>query len=117
EGDNIPNGFEWIECQNHTQFILAFIRYDREYRDLVVYLINLSREHFPEFRLGVPYAGKYFKVLDTDAREFGGNGHHWINEFQAEPQPAFHHQFSFRTALFPMHGMLFRLIAPAAKPE
>ena len=58
EGDNIPNGFEWIECQNYRQLILAFIRYDRDYRDRMVYLMNLSKEHFPEFRLGVPFGGQ-----------------------------------------------------------
>jgi len=112
EGDNIPNGFEWIECQNASQQILAFLRYDRSYNDLLVYLINLSREHFPEFRLGVPRAGRYFKVLDTDAKEFGGNGHHWINEYEAVPHPAFHHRYSFSTPLLPLHGMLFRFVGP-----
>ena len=29
-----------------------------DYRDLLVYLLNLSQEHFPEFRLGVPFAGQ-----------------------------------------------------------
>jgi 1,4-alpha-glucan branching enzyme len=111
EGDNIVNGFEWIECQNHRQNILAFIRYDREYRDHLVYLLNLSRDCFPEFRLGVPFAGKYFKVLDTDAQEFGGNGHNWINEYEAVPHPAFHHGYSFCTKLLPLHGLLFRAVA------
>jgi 1,4-alpha-glucan branching enzyme len=108
QGDNIPNGFEWIECQNYRHLILAFLRYDQDYHDLVAYLINLSKEHFPEFRLGVPRAGKYFKVLDTDAKEFGGNGHNWINEYDAHPQPAFHHPHSFSINLLPLHGMLFR---------
>jgi 1,4-alpha-glucan branching enzyme len=112
EGDNIPNGFEWIECQNARHQVLAFLRYDRTYRDLLVYLVNLSREHFPEFRLGVPVAGRYYKVLDTDAREFGGNGHLWVNEYETEPHPAFHHPHRLRTPLFPLHGMLFRLVAP-----
>src|SRR6185437_15064566 len=77
EGVNVANGFEWIECLNRRQLILAFIRHDKEYRDHLVYLINLSKEHFPDFRLGVPRKGKYFKILDTDAQEFGGNGHNW----------------------------------------
>jgi len=111
EGDNIPGGFEWIECHNARQGILAFLRYDRHYRDLVVYLVNLSRGHFPEFRLGVPFAGRYFKVLDTDAQEFGGNGHQWVNEYRTEPRPAFHHPHSFCAPLLPLHGMLFRLVA------
>jgi 1,4-alpha-glucan branching enzyme len=111
EGDNIPGGFEWIECQNPLEHILAFMRYDRTYRDLMVYLFNLSREYFSEYRLGVPFAGKYYKVIDTDACEFGGNGHNWVNEYEAGPHPAFHHPYSFCTKLLPLHGLLFRAVA------
>jgi 1,4-alpha-glucan branching enzyme len=113
EGDNIPNGFEWIECLNPLQGILAFLRYDKQYRDMMVYLINVSRTYFPEFRLGVPFPGKYVKVIDTDASEFGGNGHHLENEFIAEAVPAFHHKYSFRTKLLPLHGLLFRFVRTA----
>jgi 1,4-alpha-glucan branching enzyme len=111
DGDNVSGGFEWIECHNARQCVLAFVRQDRAYTDALVYLINLGREHFPEFRLGVPYAGRYHKVLDTDAQEFGGNGHHWVNEYQTEASPAFHHPHSIRTPLLPLHGMLFRVVA------
>jgi 1,4-alpha-glucan branching enzyme len=110
QGDNIPNGFEWIECGNHQHNILAFLRYDKRYQEMAVFLINLSKQHFPEFRLGVPFAGRYYKVLDTDAKEFGGNGHNWVNEYHATNQPAFHHQNSFCTALLPLHGMLFKAL-------
>jgi 1,4-alpha-glucan branching enzyme len=112
EGDNVANGFEWIECQNPRQQVLAFTRYGRDFRDAVVYLVNLSRQHFPEFRLGVPFAGRYYKVLDTDAREFGGNGHHWVNEYATAPQAAFRHPQSFCTPLLPLHGLLFRHVGP-----
>jgi len=112
EGDNIPNGFEWIECMNYRQLILAFIRYDKNYGDLVVYLINLSKEYFEDFRLGLPRAGKYVKVLDTDSKEFGGNGHNWISEYQTHQHSAFHHPHSFTTKLLPLHGMLFRWVDP-----
>ena len=108
EGDNIPNGFEWIECQNYRQNLLSFIRYDKNYNEFMVYLINLSREHFENFRLGVPFAGKYYKVIDTDAQEFGGNGHNWANEYKAENRPAFQHHNSFCTKLLPLHGMVFK---------
>jgi 1,4-alpha-glucan branching enzyme len=110
EGDNVPGGFEWIECQSPGRNVLAFVRYDRHYRDMMVYLLNLSKDHFPEFRLGVPFAGRYYKVLDTDAREFGGNGHNWVSEYDTAPQPAYHHPHSFRTQLLPLHGMVFRYV-------
>jgi len=111
EGDNMPNGFEWIECLNNRQNILAFVRYDRHYSDSMVYLLNLSREHFPEFRLGVPFAGKYYKVIDSDAQEYGGNGHNWISEYETVCHPAFHHRYSFCTSLLPLHGMVFRSVS------
>jgi hypothetical protein len=60
----------------------------------------------------VPFAGRYFKVLDTDAQEFGGNGHHWVNEYPTAPHPAFHHPHSFCTPLLPLHGLLFRYTGP-----
>ncbi|MGD0837617.1 MAG: 1,4-alpha-glucan branching protein GlgB, partial [Polyangia bacterium] len=110
EGDNIKDGFEWIECQGHRHGTLAFLRYDKVYRDMVVYLINLSKEYCEDFRLGVPFPGRYFKVLDTDAQEFGGNGHNWINEYQATARPAFHHPNSLTTKLLPLHGMIFRAV-------
>jgi hypothetical protein len=53
------------------------------------------------------------KVLDTDAQEFSGNGHQWVNEYATEPRPAFHHPHSFCAPLLPLHGMLFRLVARA----
>jgi hypothetical protein len=60
----------------------------------------------------VPFAGRYYKVLDTDAREFGGNGHNWVNEYEATARRAFHHPHSFCSPLLPLHGMLFRYVSP-----
>lgn len=110
EGDNIPNGFEWIECQNYTQNILAFIRYNKDYSQLLVYLINFSRECFNDFRLGVPFQGSYSKVLDTDAKDFGGNGHNWVAQYPTENVPSYHHRYSIRTKLLPLHGLLFKSV-------
>jgi len=108
EGDNIENGFEWIECQNYRQNILAFIRYNKDYSQLMVYLLNLSKDYFEGFRLGVPFPGKYHKVIDTDAREFGGNGHNWIDEYNTEDVQSYHHQYSITINLLPLHGLLLK---------
>jgi 1,4-alpha-glucan branching enzyme len=110
EGDNIENGFEWIECLDYRQNILAFIRYSKDYSELMVYLMNLSKNYFGEFRLGVPFPGKYHKVIDTDAKEFGGNGHNWIDAYQTEDVPAYHHKYSIQTKLLPLHGLLFKSV-------
>jgi len=110
EGDNIENGFEWIECLDYRQNILAFIRYNKDYSQMMVYLLNLSKNYFGDFRLGVPFPGKYHKVIDTDAKEFGGNGHNWIDAYRTEELPAYHHKHSIQTKLLPLHGLLFKSV-------
>ena len=94
--------------QNYRHNLLAFIRYNKYYTELMVYLINLSKECFNDFRIGVPFRGKYCKVIDTDAQEFGGNGHNWISDYHTDHIPSFHHQYSFTTKLLPLHGLLFK---------
>jgi 1,4-alpha-glucan branching enzyme len=86
------------------------MRYNKDYSQMMVYLLNLSRGLFNDFRLGVPFRGKYHKVIDTDAQEFGGNGHNWVAEYQTEDVPAFHHQYSIHTKLLPLHGVLFKSV-------
>jgi 1,4-alpha-glucan branching enzyme len=108
EGDNIENGFEWVECLDYRQNILAFLRYNKDYSQMMVYVLNCSRNHFDDFRLGVPFPGEYHKVIDTDAQEFGGNGHNWVTEYHAEEVSAYHHRYSIQTKLLPLHGMLFK---------
>ena len=110
EGDNIENGFEWIECLDYRQNILAFIRYNKDYSQMMVYLLNLSKNYFGDFRLGLPFPGKYHKVIDTDAKEFGGNGHNWIDAYNTEEIPAYHHKHSIQTKLLPLHGLLFKSV-------
>jgi 1,4-alpha-glucan branching enzyme len=75
---------------------------------MMVYVLNCSRNHFDDFRLGVPFPGEYHKVIDTDAQEFGGNGHNWVTEYHAEEVSAYHHRYSIQTKLLPLHGMLFK---------
>jgi 1,4-alpha-glucan branching enzyme len=74
----------------------------------MLYIINFSKECFEDFRIGVPFPGEYTKVIDTDAKEFGGNGHNWIAEYHTENIASFHHQHSFITKLLPLHGLLFK---------
>ena len=53
--------------------VIAFLRYDRERRPLLC-VVNFAGRPHEGVRLGVPSAGRWREVLNTDAAEFGGSG-------------------------------------------
>jgi 1,4-alpha-glucan branching enzyme len=71
--DNGPEGFEWINGNDGDHNVLSFIRWDREGQPLVC-IVNFAGSPHQNYRLGVPFAGTWTEVLNTDAEEFGGSG-------------------------------------------
>ncbi|MBG0741660.1 1,4-alpha-glucan branching protein GlgB [Paeniglutamicibacter antarcticus] len=71
--DNDPEGFEWINGNDAQRNVLSFIRWDGEGNPLVC-LANFAGTPIENFRVGMPAAGEWSEVVNTDAKEFGGSG-------------------------------------------
>jgi 1,4-alpha-glucan branching enzyme len=83
--DHQSQGFEWIECNDPDQVILAFVRWAPEWRDFVLVLVNLTPVPRPGYRLGVPWEGRYELLLNSDAPVYGGGGMIVPGEFETTP--------------------------------
>ena len=59
--DEIPDGFEWVSMLDADHSVIAFMREAEDEKLLVV--CNFTPVCYPEFKLGVPYAGKYKEIL------------------------------------------------------
>lgn len=66
------SGFEWIEGGAAQDSVVAFLRKSSE-GDKVAVLANFSG-HPVRMRLGLPEAGVWHEILNTDAGEYGGSG-------------------------------------------
>ena len=73
EQDNDPAGFEWLDGGNASQNVLAFLRWSRDGAPLVG-LFNFSGNPVGGYRVGLPFAGTWRELVNTDAVEFGGSG-------------------------------------------
>ena len=73
EQDNDPAGFQWINGGDSDRNVLTFIRRDAAGNPLVC-AFNFSGGPHTDFRLGVPSAGEWQEVLNTDADTYGGSG-------------------------------------------
>jgi 1,4-alpha-glucan branching enzyme len=70
--DNEPGGFQWINGGDADRNVLTFIRWDKDGNPLVC-AINFSGGPHVGYALGVPAAGAWVEVLNTDAEAYGGS--------------------------------------------
>ncbi|MEQ6901895.1 1,4-alpha-glucan branching protein GlgB [Nocardioides sp. YIM 152588] len=71
--DNDPGGFVWIDANDAGHNTFSFIRYDDAGEPLVC-VANFAAVPHEGYRLGLPRAGAWTEVLNTDAAAYGGSG-------------------------------------------
>ena len=70
--DNTPAGFEMLASDADSN-VLSFVRWSSTGEALVC-LINFGGNPVGPYRVGMPFAGRWDEVINTDAVEFGGSG-------------------------------------------
>ena len=86
-------GFDWIDCHDTEQSIISFIRRARD-GSFVIIVVNFTPVLRLGYRLGVPQAGEYTELFNSDAACYGGSnqgngaGLHtdnmaWMNQAQS----------------------------------
>ncbi|MBG6238356.1 1,4-alpha-glucan branching enzyme [Mycetocola sp. CAN_C7] len=71
--DNEPAGFELIDGGDSAHSVLSFLRKDND-GNTIAALFNFSGAPVGPYRIGLPEAGEWDELLNTDAGEFGGSG-------------------------------------------
>jgi 1,4-alpha-glucan branching enzyme len=64
-------GFEWIDCNDADNSVLSFIR--RSDEQFVIVVVNLTPQPHHGYRIGVPEAGVYREIFNSDSEFYGGS--------------------------------------------
>jgi 1,4-alpha-glucan branching enzyme len=72
ELDHDYAGFEVIDADNTAESVLSFIRKDASGNQLIC-VFNMAPIERSNFTIGVPFAGTYTEVLNSEMAEFGGS--------------------------------------------
>ncbi|MEL6357739.1 MAG: 1,4-alpha-glucan branching protein GlgB, partial [Bacteroidota bacterium] len=67
-------GFEWIEIGDHANSTLSYLRRGEKEDDVLIIVNNFTPMPRAHYRMGVPTAGKYRCLLNSDDAKFGGTG-------------------------------------------
>lgn len=74
ECDEHSDGFEWINAMEAQKSLLSFVRKAKDKKKHLLVVCNFSESPYEGYAVGVPFAGKYKEILNTDAKLFGGSG-------------------------------------------
>ena len=71
--DSAPAGFEWIDANDSSGNVLSFLRYGTDGSTLAC-VANFSAVPHYDYQIGLPAAGSWTEVVNTDADVYGGSG-------------------------------------------
>lgn len=71
--DMEADGFEWINCLDHGDGTLSFVRKNGNLEDTLLVVANFSQNEYEEYKLGVALEGKYTEIYNSNMKEAGGS--------------------------------------------
>jgi 1,4-alpha-glucan branching enzyme len=109
EVDDTYSGFEWIDLQDADSSIISFLRFAQDREDFIAFACNFTPVPRHGYRVGVPKAGRYREILNTDAEMFGGSNLGNGGAVLADPIPFHGRPASLRVTLPPLAVVAFKL--------
>ena len=107
--DSEPEGFEWIDVNNAMENIVAFLRKPQDGSNELVCVGNFSALARKGYRLGLPQAGNYRLIVNTDDQVYGGKGKRLPQSFESERIAAVGRENSVTIDLPPFSTLWFEL--------
>ncbi len=100
------HGFEWIDCHDAEQSVISYRRKD-DHQDLII-VLNFTPVVRDNYRIGVPAAGSYKEIFNSDAGCYDGtqiaNG-----SVVSEPIPWMNQPYSVSLTLPPLAGIILKV--------
>ena len=109
EADTEASGFQWIEVENAAENVVAFRRISPSNDKEIICVSNFSPLVREGHRLGLPRAGTYKQLLNTDHEKYCGGGFGVMKSIRSEKVPAHGLEYSAAITLPPLATMWFEV--------
>jgi 1,4-alpha-glucan branching enzyme len=101
-------GFEWIDHQDASNSVLAWVRKGASSSDQLLFIANFTPVVRENYRIGVFKPGYYQEVFNSDNLRYGGADVINVEEIESFPIPKHKHMHSLPLTLPPLGVMVLR---------
>ena len=126
EADHDRSGFRWIDCDDAERSVIAFSRHggtpspgrmipsdgnhppDSDRPSNVIAIVNFTPVPRRDYQVGVPVAGRYREVLNSDAEVYGGSNIGNDGGVETESTPRHGQACCLRLAVPPLGFLLLK---------
>jgi 1,4-alpha-glucan branching enzyme len=108
QGDYDPGGFGWIDCADRENSVLSFVRQTADGANQLAVILNLTPVPRQKYRIGLPRAGRWREVLNSDAGLYAGGNQGNLGGVTAENVPCHNQQQSAEFCLPPLSAIVFQ---------
>jgi len=109
QADHDHAGFNWIDCNDNQNSVLSFLRQTSDGKNHTVVILNLTPVPRPHYRVGLPCAGHWREVLNSDASIYAGSNQGNLGGVNAENHPYHGQSHSAGFLLPPMSAVVFQV--------
>ncbi|SIS23692.1 1,4-alpha-glucan branching protein GlgB [Williamsia sterculiae] len=103
--DASPNGYSWIDANDTAGNIISFLRFGSD-GSVVACIFNFSGMTRENYRIGLPQAGAWTEVINTDAPEYSGSGKGNLGRVIADGEP-WHGRATSAELTLPANGAIW----------
>ncbi len=114
ELDHDPFGFYWINADDSQNCAFSWVRRGKSPAEQVIVVMNMTPVPRENYRIGVPLAGHWGEILNSDARWYGGTDVGNAGGVDTEPVPSHGHAQSVSLTLPPLGMLVLKIGAKAA---
>ena len=100
-------GFDWLPLAHHDPDVLAFVRRGEPDQPRAVAVVNMTPQPRYGIKLGVPRAGTWYEILNSDAAVYGGSGVGNLGRAFADTTPLHGQPATLTFTLPPLSMLLF----------
>ncbi|HSH93400.1 MAG TPA: alpha amylase C-terminal domain-containing protein, partial [Roseimicrobium sp.] len=110
ETDYDGDGFQWVDCSDHENSVLSFLRRDRSGKRWVLVVLNLTPVTRSAYRIGVSQGGHWSEVLNSDAGVYAGSNTGNMGGVPADDYRVHNQPYSLSLTLPPMSVVALRSV-------
>lgn len=113
EEDTSPSGFFWIDCHDYTNSVFSFVRQGKDPDERLLFVCNFTPSYHTHYRVGVPQAGFWQEIFNSDASLYGGGNQGNQGGIASEDWAVQGQPYSLALRLPPLGCLIFKRRAEA----